>query len=85
MNKSAYELSPRSGRPKVAQRFSAGNVEFYGIKSAADGRHFPDELTGKCSVARFTGSGFLSSERPSTEVLGYNQSSAARTELSFLT
>jgi hypothetical protein len=51
--------SPRSGRPKVAQRFSAGNREHYGIKSAQRTAEVSFiNSAGKRSVARFTGLDF---------------------------
>jgi hypothetical protein len=83
MSEREHEISPRSGRPKVAQRFIAGDEKPYFLVQVreADGRDKSRDqspsflppvsraLVHFCRV-------------PSTKVLGYCRPSAARTLLS---
>src|SRR5207253_1359300 len=76
-----FQSSPRSGRSKIAQRFIAGNSPpSPSAVREADGRGSTLSLMArKHSVARFTGLVSFLFSVPSTEVLGYFQSSATRT------
>jgi hypothetical protein len=76
---SAGEVSPRSGRSKIAQRFIAG----LGVVSIHESVQRTAEVIGKAigqvSAVRFTDYFLLGLLNPSTEVLGYSQASASRT------
>src|SRR5437870_97853 len=75
------QFSPRSGRPKIAPRFIAGNEAVISTRSPRCGRQrWPAVVMfAKDSVARFTGLVSFLLSVPSTEVLGYFRSSAPRT------
>ena len=80
MSKPTHEISPRSGRPQVAQRFIAGmRRHFLDQVRAADGRNRSQLGVREISAARSTGVSSVSCRVPSTEVLDYCRLSAMRT------